>query len=89
MLERGHRYDLETWRQITIYSYFADVTVDVKVLFHRHYSNRLLSPLRMKAKLKLRRILEEAFLGLLFHDRDQIFGLDCRQQSIPIYFWLN
>ena len=23
------------------------------------------------------------------HDRDQIFGLDCRQQSIPINFWLN
>ena len=23
------------------------------------------------------------------HDRDQIFGLDCRQQSIPIKFWLN
>ena len=23
------------------------------------------------------------------HDRDQIFGLDCQQQLIPIYFWLN
>ena len=23
------------------------------------------------------------------HDRDQIVGLDCRQQSIPIDFWLK
>ena len=23
------------------------------------------------------------------HDRDQNFGLDCGQQSIPIDFWLN
>ena len=23
------------------------------------------------------------------YDHDQIFGLDCPQQSIPIYFWLN
>ena len=23
------------------------------------------------------------------HDRDQIFGLDCRQQSIAIDFWIN
>ena len=22
-------------------------------------------------------------------DRDQIFGLDCQQQAIPIDFWLN
>ena len=23
------------------------------------------------------------------HEHDQIFGLDCRRQSIPISFWLN
>ena len=23
------------------------------------------------------------------HDRDQVFGLDSQQQSIPIDFWLN
>ena len=32
------------------HSYFADVTVDVKVLFHRHHSNRLLGPLKERLR---------------------------------------
>ena len=89
------------WSCTAGWALFLEISLQLTVRTARFcisalFSRRILSNLRKKAAVQAQwwsdivscdKSLTMTVLN--DHDRDLIFGLYCRQQSIPISFWLN